>query len=55
LFILTFRGNKDLNFEAFLIEYKKAYIGTKLKTNVKWFNLFLEFLEVQHRIGLKNT
>jgi len=54
LFILAFRGNKNWNFETFLIEYKKVYIGIKLKTNVKWFNFFLELLEVEHHVGLKN-
>lgn len=52
--ILVFRKNKGGNFEAFLIKYKRAYIGIRLKTNVKWLNFFLEFLKVQHHIGLKD-
>jgi hypothetical protein len=52
--ILVFGGSKGGNLEAFLIEYKKIYIGTTLKTNVKWFNFFFEFLKVQHHIGLRD-
>jgi hypothetical protein len=43
--IPIFRGNKVEDPEIFLREYKRVYIGTKLKTIVKWFNLFLEFLK----------
>jgi hypothetical protein len=52
--ILVFKGSKGGNLEAFLIEYKITYIGTKLKTNVEWFNFLLNFLEVQHHIGLRD-
>jgi hypothetical protein len=30
MIILDFKGSKGGNFEAFLIEYKRIYIGTKL-------------------------
>jgi hypothetical protein len=43
--IPIFRGSKDKDLEVFLKEYKKACIGTKLKTIIKWLNFFLEFLE----------
>jgi hypothetical protein len=42
---LVFKGSKDEDPEIFLREYKKAYIDIGLKTTIKWFNFFLEFLE----------
>ncbi len=43
--ILVFRGSKGEDLEVFLREYKRACIGTGLRTTTEWFNFFLEFLE----------
>jgi hypothetical protein len=43
--ISVFRGSKGEDPEMFLREYKKACIGTGLKTITKWLNLFPEFLK----------
>jgi hypothetical protein len=40
--IPIFRGSKGEDLEIFL---KRACIGTRLKTIIKWFNFFLEFLK----------
>ncbi len=41
--ILVFRGSKGEDPEMFLREYKRACIGTGLKTGVEWLNFLLEF------------
>jgi len=43
--IPVFRGSKGENPEMFLKEYKRAYIGTGLRTAAEWLNFLLEFLE----------
>jgi hypothetical protein len=43
--IPAFMGSKGEDPEVFLKEYKKTCIGIGFKTTVKWFDLFLEFLE----------
>jgi hypothetical protein len=43
--IPIFRGSKGENPEVFLREYKRACIGTGLRTIAKWLNFLLEFLE----------
>jgi len=43
--IPIFRGSKGEDPEVFLREYKRACIGTRLKTVAKWFNFLPEFLE----------
>jgi len=43
--IPVFRGSKGENPEVFLREYKRAYIGTGLRTVVDWLNFLFEFLE----------
>jgi hypothetical protein len=40
-----FRGNKDEDPEIFLRVYKRACIGTRLRTAIEWLNFFPEFLE----------
>ncbi len=40
-----FRGNKGEGFEVFLKEQKRICNGIGLRTIVKWFNFFLEFLK----------
>jgi len=42
---LVFRGRKGEDLKVFLMEYKWAYIGTRLKTSMEWFNFLPEFLE----------
>ncbi len=44
--IPVFKGSKGEDPEAFLRDYKKACIGTRLRTTTEWFNFFPEFLEV---------
>ena len=43
--IPVFRGSKGEDPEVFLREYKRACIGTGLRTAVEWLNFFPEFLE----------
>jgi len=43
--IPVFRGSKGEDPEVFLREYKRACIGTRLRTAVEWLNFFPEFLE----------
>jgi hypothetical protein len=43
--IPVFKGSKDENPKVFLREYKRACIGTGLRTTTKWLNFFPEFLE----------
>jgi len=43
--IPVFRGSKGENLEMFLREYKRACIGTGLRTAVEWFNFLPEFLK----------
>jgi hypothetical protein len=43
--IPVFKGSKGDDPEVFLREYKRACIGTGLKTATEWFNLFPKFLE----------
>ncbi len=43
--ILVFRGSKGEDLEVFLREYKRACIGTWLRTIAKWLNFLPEFLE----------
>ncbi|CAK9191943.1 unnamed protein product [Sphagnum troendelagicum] len=43
--IPVFRGSKGEDPEAFLREYKRACIGTGLRTAVEWLNFLPEFLE----------
>ncbi len=45
MIIPIFRGSKGENPEVFLREYKRACIGTGLRTITKWLNFLLEFLE----------
>jgi hypothetical protein len=42
--ILVFKGSKGEDPEVFLREYKRACIGTALKTAAEWFNFLHEFL-----------
>jgi hypothetical protein len=39
------KGSKGEDLEVFLKEYKRAYIGTRLRTVTEWLNFFPEFLE----------
>jgi hypothetical protein len=43
--ILVFRGSKDENPKVFLREYKRACIGTGLRTVTEWLNFLPEFLK----------
>jgi hypothetical protein len=43
--IPVFRGSKGEDPEVFLREYKRACIGTRLRTAAKWLNFLPEFLE----------
>jgi len=43
--IPIFRGSKGEDPEVFLREYKRACIGTGLRTAAEWFNFLPEFLE----------
>ncbi|KAH8936714.1 hypothetical protein BDL97_17G098800 [Sphagnum fallax] len=43
--ILVFRGSKGEDPEVFLREYKRACIGTGLRTIAEWLNFLPEFLE----------
>jgi hypothetical protein len=43
--ILVFRGSKGEDPEMFLREYKRACIGTGLRTVAEWLNFLPEFLE----------
>ncbi len=43
--ILVFRGSKGEDPKVFLREYKRACIGTRLRTATKWLNFLLEFLK----------
>ncbi len=43
--ILVFRGSKGEDPEVFLREYKRACIGTRLRTTTEWLNFLPEFLE----------
>jgi hypothetical protein len=43
--ILVFKGSKGEDPEIFLREYKRACIGTGLRTAAEWFNFLPEFLE----------
>ncbi len=43
--IPVFRGSKGENPEVFLREYKRACLGTKLRTATEWLNFLPEFLE----------
>jgi hypothetical protein len=43
--IPVFRGSKGEDSEMFLREYKRACIGTRLRTAVEWLNFLPEFLE----------
>jgi hypothetical protein len=40
-----FRGSKGEDPKVFLREYKRACIGTKLKTTIEWLNFFPKFLK----------
>ncbi len=42
--ILVFRGSKGEDPEVFLREYKRACIGTGLRTVAEWLNFLPEFL-----------
>jgi hypothetical protein len=52
--IPVFKGSKGEDPKVFLREYKRACISTGLRTPTKWLSFFLEFLEVQHPIGLSD-
>jgi hypothetical protein len=43
--IPVFRGSKGEDPKVFLREYKRACIGTGLRTTTEWLNFFPEFLE----------
>ncbi len=43
--IPVFRGNKGEDPEVFLREYKRACIGTGLRTIVEWLNFLPKFLK----------
>jgi len=43
--IPVFRGSKGEDPEVFLREYKRACIGTGLRTTTEWLNFLTEFLE----------
>jgi len=43
--VLVFRGSKGEDPEVFLREYKRASIGTGLRTAAEWLNFLPEFLE----------
>jgi hypothetical protein len=43
--IAVFKGTKGENPKVFLREYKRTCISTGLRTIVKWFNIFPEFLQ----------
>jgi hypothetical protein len=43
--IPIFRGSKGEDPKVFLKEYKRACIGTWLKTAIEWLNFFPEFLK----------
>ncbi len=43
--IPVFRGSKGEDLEVFLREYKRACIGTWLRTATEWLNFLPEFLE----------
>ncbi len=43
--IPIFKGSKGEGLEVFLKEYKRACIGTWLKTITEWLNFLPEFLE----------
>ncbi len=43
--ILVFRGSKGEDPKVFLREYKRACIGTGLRTTAEWLNFLLKFLE----------
>jgi hypothetical protein len=43
--IPVFRGSKGEDLEMFLREYKRACIGTGLRTVAEWFNFLFKFLE----------
>jgi hypothetical protein len=43
--IPVFKGSKGEDLEMFLREYKRAYIGTRLKITTEWLNFLPEFLE----------
>jgi hypothetical protein len=43
--ILVFRGSKGEDPEEFLREYKRACIGTGLRTTTEWLNFLPEFFE----------
>jgi hypothetical protein len=43
--IPVFRGSKGEDPEVFLREYKRACIGTMLRTAMEWLNFLPEFLE----------
>jgi len=45
MFILVFRGSKGEDPEVFLREYKRACIGTGLRTAAEWLNFLPEFLK----------
>ncbi len=45
LIIPVFRGSKGEDPEVFLREYKRACIGTGLRTIAECFNFLLEFLK----------
>jgi hypothetical protein len=43
--IPVFKGSKGEDPGVFLRDYKKACIGTRLRTTKEWLNFFPEFLE----------
>jgi len=43
--ITIFRGSKGEDPKVFLREYKRACIGTRLRTVAEWLNFLPKFLE----------